>query len=251
MPTMAITLPNLTARNMKGWIISRPRLKEKGIYYGWSHIYGHRVQPADSANILAYSEIKNLSFPWRHLNGSTASLVNFAPDLQELNIALTVNMLNHVNPHTGLRYADDPALAFVEFQNEDNIFWSAIERSLEQAPTYRALLCRQFSDWLKGKYGSQAALVAAWGSENIPEGESLGLRNIYPQPNHGLFSWEYETAIKENREMATHILDKMRFLYEKQVEFYLKFEKAVTRYRIQRRFGSILLAGWLRYFSLL
>jgi hypothetical protein len=203
------------------------RLREKGIYYGWSHIYGHRVQPADSSRIIAYNEIKNLNFPWRHLNGSTASLVNFASDLQELNIALTVDMLNHVNPHTGLRYADDPALAFIEFQNEDNIFWSAIERSLEQAPTYKALLNRLFSEWLLRKYGNQHNLENAWGKENIPEGESLNKMNIYPQPNHSLFSWEYETALKENRDIATHILDKMRFLYEKQVEFYEKFEKAV------------------------
>jgi hypothetical protein len=209
------------------------RLREKGIYYGWSHIYGHRVQPADSSSLLAYDEIRNLRFPWSHLNGATAGLVNFAPDLQELSIALTVDMLNHVNPHTGLRYADDPALAFIEFQNEDNIFWSAIERSLEQAPTYRALLCRQFSEWLQGKYGSQQALEEAWGKENIPEGESLAAKNIYPRPNHGLFSWEYETSIRENRTMATHMLDKLRFLYEKQVEFYRRFEKAVrdTGYR--------------------
>lgn len=120
------------------------KLREKGIYYGWSHIYGHKVMPGDSSQLLAYTEVKNLEYPWSHLNGSTSGLVNFAPDLQDLNIALTLDMLNHVNPHTGLRYADDPALAFVEFQNEDNIFWSAIERSLEQAPTYRALLCRQF-----------------------------------------------------------------------------------------------------------
>ncbi|WP_372948244.1 hypothetical protein [Mariniphaga sp.] len=203
------------------------KLREKGIYYGWSHIYGHRVMPGDSSRLLAYSEIKNLEYPWAHLNGSTSSLVNFAPDLQQLSIDLTVNMLNHINPHTGLRYADDPALAFIEFQNEDNIFWGAIGRSLEQAPTYRSLLCRQFSQWLKKKYNSQAGLVKAWGTENIPEGESLERENIFPDPNHGLFSWEYETALKENRPMATHVLDKMRFLYERQVDFYKKFEQAV------------------------
>lgn len=209
------------------------RLRGQGIYYGWSHIYGHRVMPGDSSRLLAYSEIKNLKYPWSHLNGSTSSLVNFAPDLQQLSIDLTVNMLNHVNPHTGLRYADDPALAFIEFQNEDNIFWGAIGRSLEQAPTYRALLCSQFSQWLKKKYGGQMDLEKAWGVESIPEGESLELKNIFPDPDHGLFSREYETALEENRPMAIHILDKMRFLYEKQVEFYKKFEKAIreTGYR--------------------
>ncbi len=203
------------------------KLREKGIYYGWSHIYGHRVQPADSTNLLAYHEIKNLSYPWSHLNGSTSGMVNFAPDLQYLNIALTVNMLNHVNPYTGLRYAEDPALAFIEFQNEDNIFWAAIEKALEQAPTYRALLCRMFSEWLLKKYKNQAALEHAWGKENIPDGQTLTAGNIYPQPNHGVFDWEYKAAIKEKRRVLQHILDKMRFLYEKQLAFYKKFESAI------------------------
>lgn len=203
------------------------RLREKGIYYGWSHIYGHRVMPGDSTRLLAYQEIKNLKYPWSHLDGSTSGLVNFAPDLQQLSIDLTVSMLNHVNPHTGLRYADDPALAFVEFQNEDNIFWSAIGRSLGQAPTYRELLCRQFSQWLKSKYGSQSDLERAWGREHIPAEETLQRENIFPDPNHSLFSSEYETSLKEKRPMPTHILDKMRFLYEKQLAFYKKFEAAV------------------------
>src|SRR5690606_30675354 len=127
-------------------------LREAGIYYSWSHIYGHRLRPADSSRVLAYEEIRDTKFPWSHLNGTTASLVNFAEDLQELNIELTVNMLNHVNPHTGLRYADDPALTFIELQNEDNIFWGAIEQTLKQTPTYRKLLCEKFSKWLRKKY---------------------------------------------------------------------------------------------------
>lgn len=216
-------------------------LREQGIYYGWSHIYGHRVLPQDSARLLAYTEIKNLTYPWSHLNGSTSSLVNFAPDLQQLSIDLTVNMLNHINPYTGLRYADDPALAFIEFQNEDNIFWSAIGLSLEQAPTYRKLLCTQFSEWLKNKYGTQDALAKAWGPDRIPAGESLAQLNIFPEPNHGLFSAEYSLAIKEKREMARHILDKMQFLYERQLAFYKKFEQAVrtTGYR-----GALVASCW-------
>lgn len=203
------------------------RLKEAGIYYGWSAIYGHRVLPGDSSGLLAYQEVKNLTYPWSHLNGSTSSLVNFAPDLQALSIALTVNMLNRTNPHTGLRYADDPALAFVEFQNEDNIFWSAIERSLEQAPTYRALLCRQFSQWLLAKYGSQEQLENAWGPGTIPASESLDSGNIYPQPNHAIFSREYEASLANGQPLPVHLLDKMRFLYEQQVAYYRKFEQAV------------------------
>ena len=209
------------------------KLKEKGMYYGWSHIYGHKVLPGDSTRLVSYEEIRNLKYPWAHLNGSTSSLVNFAEDLQDLNIELTVNMLNHINPYSGLRYADDPALAFIEFQNEDDIFWSAIQRSLEQAPIYRAMLCQQFSDWLKNKYQTQQKLREAWGANNIPQGQSIGERNLFPDPDHGLFSRAYEQSIKEGQPIHRHIADKMTFLYETQLKFYKKFEKAIrdTGYR--------------------
>ncbi len=202
-------------------------LQKKGIYYGWSHIYGHKVKPDDRDKLLNYDEIAGLDYPWSWLNGSTSSLINFAPDLQDLSIELTMNMLNRVNTRIGKRYADDPALAFIELQNEDNIFWGAIGESLEQAPTYRNLLYRQFSDWLKEKYGTNEELVRSWGQEFLPEGQSLEKGNMDPTPSHSLFSYEYKLAMDEGRTMQRHILDKMQFLYEKQVEFYDRFSDSI------------------------
>lgn len=204
-------------------------LREAGIYYSWSHIYGHRVLPADSSRLLAYEEIKNTKFPWAHLNGTTASLVNFAEDLQELNIELTVNMLNHLNPLTGKKYADDPALAFVELQNEDNIYWGAIEETLKQTPTYKKLLSRKFSTWLKQKYATEAGLRKAWNNEGIESGESLDAENIYPHPNHGLFSYYYEEAVKKKKHVPRFIADRATFLFEEQNKFYQKFIREIRK----------------------
>ncbi len=227
--TDGIHSTELTNDKWKNFDYFCSQLKNKGIYYSWSHIYGHRVLKADSARLLAYNEVADTQFPWSHINGSTASIVNFAEDLQELNIELTVNMLNHRNPVTGLRYADDPALAYVELQNEDNIFWSAIEETLKQTPTYRALLCLKFSFWLKNKYKNQQALEAAWGKGILPAGENLTKQNIYPQPNHGLFSSESEKAWKNKSTLPQHIADKALFLYEEQAKFYTRFEKAIRQ----------------------
>ncbi len=202
-------------------------LRQKGIYYGWSHIYGHRPKTGDSSKMLAYKELSVTKLSPSHLNGTSSGIVNFAEDLQDLNIELTINMLNHVNEKTGLRYADDPALSFIEFQNEDDIFWGFMERILEQTPTYRKLLCSKFSNWLKNKYKSDENLRIAWNNEGFAENESIANETMYPQPNHGLFSWEYDQAIKENRPVKQHYLDKIAFLYEEQVKFYDKFEKAI------------------------
>ena len=102
-----------------------------------------------------------------HLRGSTVGLVMFAQDLQALSIEMTVNLLNHVNPHTGLRYADDPALAYVEFQNEDDIFFPTTQTAVLKCPAYKKLFCGQFGDWLRLKYGTHGALEEAWGKRAI------------------------------------------------------------------------------------
>ncbi len=204
-------------------------LRQAGIYYSWSHIYGHRILQGDSSRVLAYQEIRDTKFPWSHLNGTTASLVNFAEDLQTLNIELTVNMLNHVNPHTKLRYADDPALSFIELQNEDNIFWGAIEQTLKQTPTYRKLLCEKFSTWLRKKYGTEEALRKAWNNKGLESGQSLAESSIYPNPNHGYYSHEYEQALKENRAVPPHVADRAAFLFDEQNKFYTKFVDAIRK----------------------
>ncbi|WP_198664754.1 beta-galactosidase [Lewinella sp. IMCC34191] len=217
------------------------QLRTAGIYYGWSHIYGHPVAAADSAGMVAYQEVRDLNYPWAHLNGSTSGLVNFAEDLQVLNIALTVNMLEHRNPVTGLRYADDPALAFVELQNEDDIFWSAILRALEQAPSYRKLLCAKFSDWLREKYGSADALEAAWGGQGIADGNSLESNTIFPNPDHGWFSGHYRRATAEGRPVPPHVSDRARFLFEEQLAYY---RRAVAAIRKTGYLGVIIGSCW-------
>lgn len=203
------------------------RLRECGIYTGWSHIYGHRVQPADSVRLLAYDEIRRAGSD--HLRGSTIGLVHFMPNLQELSIELTVNMLNHVNPHTGLLYADDPALAFIEFQNEDNAFFATTIQMMEACPTYKAAICRRFTQWLRGRYATHEALAEAWGgSLNIApecyEGEHLDRDNIHPLPNHWFYSNDCLDRFPQWRQ---RLYDSARFIFECQQEYYARMTEAI------------------------
>ena len=198
------------------------QLRETGIYFGWSPVFRHYLVDGDSAKVLAYDEIKS------KLRGNTIYLVNFAPDLQEIMFSLARHLLNHKNPYSGLRYADDPALIFYELQNEDNIFWLH-PRMLERVPTYKKMFCEQYSEWLKKKYGSQEALEEAWGPHGMDmfsdymTGESLEEGNIYPMAWFPNFSPE---NIEESNS-PQRMLDNAAFLYETQLNYYRRFAKVI------------------------
>lgn len=217
-------------------------LKEKGIYTGWSHIYGHRVRPEDSTRIVAYDEIVKAGND--HLKGSTIGLVHFAPDLQQLSIDLTVNMLNHHNPYTGMRYADDPSLSFIEIQNEDNAFFATTIGMMEDCPTYKRMICKQFATWLREKYGTQEALKQAWGADafnTFPEcypDESLDNNNLNPMPNQWFFS---NDCLDNMPQWNSRLYDSARFIYECQQAYY---DKMVAAVRATGYGGAIVGSCW-------
>jgi hypothetical protein len=72
--------------------------------------------------------------------------------------------LDHVNPYTGRRYADDPALAWLSLINEGNFanFFS----DLRNVGQWR----RAWNAWLAKRYPTRAALAAAWAGQ-LKEGE--------------------------------------------------------------------------------
>lgn len=209
------------------------RLKENGIYYGWSPIYGHKLRPGDKNRLLAYDEIANSEMN-SHLSNSTIGLVNFADDIQDLHIELLTNLLSHKNPYTGLKYSDDPALVFIEIQNEDNIWFSTLEKNLENCPIYKALLTEKFTRWLRGRYQNQKNLLNAWGEEALAWGEEvkniswdLDKANICPVASHGIYGYEFEKAASAGEKLPLFLRDMAYFLYLEQVEFYNKTVAAI------------------------
>jgi len=225
------------------------QLKTAGIYYGWSPIYGHKPLPGDSARLLSYSEILNSGLT-AHLKNSTIGLVNFAGDLQDLQTELIMNLLNRTNSVTGQKYADDPALIFVEIQNEDNIYFATTQQALETCPQYRSILAGRFSEWLMQKYKSQEKLLETWGTENFNFSREfskdtavwhLKKRNVCPIANHGVFDYEYKKATENNSTMPLYLLDMLSFLYIQQQNFY---DKSVAMIRSTGYKGSIVASCW-------
>ena len=104
------------------------KLKEHGVYFGWSHTYGFHVVPGDRKRLLAYDEIA------KNLKGNTYAFIHFAEDVQDLMIEMVVNLLKHKNPYTGRTYAEEPALCFIELQNEDDIFFYTSRERVQRLP---------------------------------------------------------------------------------------------------------------------
>jgi len=219
-------------------------LKKAGIYHALSQVFRMQLPEGDRDKVLAYDEIMK---PRRDADGNvvkgrdgtirrsgnTYGFSSFARDVQDIHIQQAVNILNHRNPYTGLRYAEDPALAYVELRNEDSIFWYSTQAILLGAPTYQRKFCERFSDWLQEKYGTHAALKDAWGERAFncwdfcyPD-EHLDSRDIFPICNAWWFSPEGLANQEEAFGAKRRLLDTARFLYEVQSEFYKRYVKAI------------------------
>jgi hypothetical protein len=194
------------------------QLGDRGIYYGWSHTFGLVVKPGNRDRLLAADEILNRD------KGRVYALINWAEDCQDLMIQMVVDMLKHQNPHTGKTYAQDPALAYIELQNEDDIFFYTTDPAYKNYPTYAKSLRERFSDFLKAKYSSQAGLKEAWGKA-LKGDESLEARNIAIQSNPWFMGEDNMPKIQGGEKQR--MLDNARFFYEVQSKFYTRFVKAI------------------------
>lgn len=195
------------------------QLAKNGIYYGWSHTYGFKVCPGNRDRLIAYDEIaKNLK------DSNTYAFINIAPDVQDLMIERVVNLLKHRNPYTGKTYAEDPALAYIELQNEDDIFFYTNANAINACPTYKKLLLGRWADFLKAKYNTQEGLKAAWG-DALKAGETLDAKDIGIEGNPWFFSDGNLPGQKGGARQR--LLDNAAFFHAEQDHFYGKFVKAI------------------------
>lgn len=99
-------------------------------------------------------------------------------DMQEVAIKKIEKLLNHVNQHSGLRYADDPVFAVWELSNEQWWMTNMKGGRWSKLPKFlRDDLIAQWHGYLKDRYGSNENLIEAWGfllpGEDLQKGTIL------------------------------------------------------------------------------
>jgi len=225
------------------------QLKKRGIYVNLSAHFGAlKLGPADKKYVPYLEEFG--SFSGRKGRITTPhSAVHYSPELQDVQIRQTVNLLKHKNPYTGMTYAEDPAVAFIEIINEQSILFYSSMAPLKASPTLRRYVAGRFCDWLRKRYGSQAKLEAAWGGRAAldsfqhdgfpPVGESLEKGNILPLGN----PWYWDPVQLEGSQASRkrRLMDSLVFLYELQNEFYARYVKALRAAGYE---GEVLASNW-------
>jgi len=197
-------------------------LKKAGIYSCWSVFYHFTVSASDGYPPELFAE---LSDSGKGGLKDTYGVIQASPQLWEIRQKVLIALLDHKNPYTGLRYADDPALATVEFQNEDCIFfWNPLNQ-LSSAdsktwPLHAKMLRQRFAAWVKERYKTDEAVKQAWGrfNESLSAGE-LQLMGPYELDAAGIRG-KFAGQTKRGG-------DQIRFMTEMQRGLYEQTEKAV------------------------
>ncbi len=136
------------------------QLKRRGIYSNLNLHVSRFFRSGDG--VVEY----NLFQPSRYNKGAT----QFDPLMIALQKKYASDLLGYVNPYTGLRLADDSAVAFIEITNEDSLLYSFRTDTLNYVPGrpetlppyYSAQLDTLWNQWLLKRYGADAALAQAW-----------------------------------------------------------------------------------------
>jgi hypothetical protein len=136
-------------------------LKKEGIYLNLSSYFPIWLQPKGVAGLDGYNGDKK-----------TFAIPFFNERFQEIQKGWWKGVLTAKNPHTGLTLAEEPAVAFMEIQNEDGIFfWTFSPYNNVPAPQME-ILEKRFGAWLTAKYSSLDAAFGKWGKGKIKGDDS-------------------------------------------------------------------------------
>lgn len=152
-------------------------LKKQGIYSNINLHVGRQYpdQPKDAPRMS--KGIDNIYPPY------VDALKNYAREL-----------LTHVNPHTGIAYQNDPAVALVEVNNENtlmmNSFWPA-----KMSGSVRESIQAQWNDWIGKNYTDKdEEWRQKWGTQQTSGGEDLLINGSFTNQASGWFLLNFEGA---------------------------------------------------------
>jgi len=106
------------------------------------------------------------------------------PRLEKLGLSRMQNVADHYNEYTKMRWGDDPVFGAWELSNEEWWIRKMMGGQWQKLPAFfRNSLIARWHQFLRGKYGSNVGLAAAW--DNLLPGESLEKGTVLLAPVGG------------------------------------------------------------------
>jgi len=161
------------------------QLKQNGIYANINLLVG---RPFKSADRLP-AAIDSLSWKKSHIVGF------FNSKHIELQKEYARKLLTHRNPYTQMTFAEDPAVAFVEINNENGLVHAWLGNEVDTLPdVFLDDLRQQWNQWLKKKYSSTAELEKAWSQGAEPIGAEMLINGSFQNQLQGWNLEKHEQA---------------------------------------------------------
>lgn len=102
---------------------------------------------------------------------------NFDRRMIQLQKKYAHDLLTPINPYTGQSFSTDPAVFTIEINNENSLVddpWAKTGQDVNAFPEpFKGELDRMWNGWLTKKYGTDAAITAAWQSNATPPGPDV------------------------------------------------------------------------------
>lgn len=145
------------------------QLKNQGIYTNLNLINAREFMASDGIPAsIGEHEWDELDWKERQIMGF------FIPEIRALEKVYAYELLTRVNPYTKLTYAQDPAIAFVEINNENSLFQQYLDGNMDLWPdSIRALLQEKWNQWLAEEHDDTAAMAKAWGAREESFGSEM------------------------------------------------------------------------------
>lgn len=132
-------------------------------------------------------------------NGGGSECIILIDDLINMNNRFVTDMLNHVNPHTGRAYKDEPAIISLQLGNEHHTYSREGWRNsyLKHKGPIKEEVQKKFNVFLAEKYGSRDKLAKAWG--DLLQADQDPTKGNVPVCNPYVRTWK-DTRDPDSRE---------------------------------------------------
>lgn len=166
----------------------------------------------------------------------------FEPKLIDAQKQYARDLLTHVNAYTHTRYADEPAVCFLEINNENTLFlWGGEQKLADLPEPYGNQLTSLWNQWLLKKYGDRGKLQDAWAKGAEPLGG-----NLIPEPFSAPPSWAVEQH--DSAKMAASIVQddapgvQLKVLSTDSTSWHLQYSHGGVSLR-KGKFYTLMLSG--------